>query len=97
MNSQSHRVGGLEWSFQYPLCRIVGVNDARRDDPLARRELSVSALSDRWCELDFGDGTDTPDELSVSALSDRWCEPVVGAVVALTNVAFSIRSVGSLV
>ena len=37
--------------FQYPLCRIVGVNE-RRDEGTCVGVLSVSALSDRWCELE---------------------------------------------
>ena len=36
--------------FQYPLCRIVGVNQNRENLEHVPVNLSVSALSDRWCE-----------------------------------------------
>ena len=62
----------VELHFQYPLCRIVGVN------PETVRTVAENQV------------------LSVSALSDRWCEQVPAAM-SSSVAAFSIRSVGSLV
>ena len=50
---------------------------------LCQPSVSVSALSDRWCELVTAYLCEITSFVSVSALSDRWCEPVVSLISVL--------------
>ena len=67
--------------FQYPLCRIDGVNTGNAAVVGRFTFVSVSALSDRWCERAPLWARFVLCFVSVSALSDRWCEPQVGLYV----------------
>ena len=49
VNLACPRNAPVQVAFQYPLCRIDGVNYAA-SVPAGAKSLSVSALSDRWCE-----------------------------------------------
>ena len=51
VNRQRHYLSGSVNLFQYPLCRIDGVNNDDGSVSKSKVYVSVSALSDRWCEL----------------------------------------------
>ena len=83
-------------TFQYPLCRIVGVNVRVPIVHMDALHLSVSALSDRWCEL-YGAAELLPGIDFQYPLCRIVGVNLPRGKMRVIKSSFSIRSVGSLV